>query len=281
MSLITFRDKNTKGDPVGPTWYLEFDAITVEEFNRSADITQYPVETGAVLSDHYQPQPKRITMQGVVSDTPSGPWTNIEGKQNAAAPPVMVERPLPLRDRPDQARRGRVGALRPIVTGPLPSRRLIRGNIERARGFFIPPFAQTLQVAGTGNANTRSGVTRIKSFRDILDGLMTSRTTLGVIMQDGTEYENMMITDQRAARVAGRGGAVTFVIEMQEVVRADPATTSKGAETRQEARHDQKKEKGRKSTGKPKNKDLARFKRDVAPKIRDTARTPGNLFVTP
>lgn len=261
-SLITFRDKNTSGDPVGPTWYLQFDAITVEEFDRTADITQYPVETGAVLSDHYQPQPKRISVQGIVSDTPSGPWTNIDGKQNAAAPPVMTVRPLRLQVRPSQTRTGPVGIPRPIVTGPLPSRRLIRGNLERAR-LYIPKFATTLQVAGTGDANTRSGVTRIKSFRDILTGLVDTRTVVAVILHDGTEYENMMITEHRDSRVAGRGGAVSVSIDMQEVVTADPATTSRAAETRQEARHDQQRDKGRKSTRTPRGRQRATFNRLV------------------
>ena len=88
MSLITFRDKNTSGDPVGPTWYLNFDALTVEDLTRTAEVTQYPIETGATLSDHYQPMPRQISMTGVITDTPSGPWTNLEGMQNAAAPPV-------------------------------------------------------------------------------------------------------------------------------------------------------------------------------------------------
>ena len=69
MSLITFRDKNTSGDPVGPTWYLNFDALTVEELTRSAEVTQYPVETGATLSDHYQPLPREISLTGVITDT--------------------------------------------------------------------------------------------------------------------------------------------------------------------------------------------------------------------
>jgi hypothetical protein len=266
MSLITFRDRNTSGDPVGPVWYLQFDAVTVEEFTRDAVITQYPVETGAVLSDHYQPQPRRINLVGVVSDTPVGAWTNLENKQNAAAPPIMVERILPIQVKPDQNRIGRAGVPRPISTTVLPSRRLVRANVDRAR-LYIPKFAYTLQTV-TGSEFTGSGVTRIKSFREILDGLMTSRTQVEVVMQDGLEYKNMFITSVTAPRLSGSGGAVRFAIDMQEVVLASAATTT--APQPAEAKHAKKKNSGRKAP-KPvvKDKELARFIKNVAPIIRD------------
>jgi hypothetical protein len=53
-------------------------------------------------------------------------------------------------------------------------------------------------------------------------------------MQTGNEYENMMITSFRAPRVAGRSGSVTFLIDMQEIVLADPVTTAPGAAVRSE-----------------------------------------------
>ena len=244
MSLITFRDKNTSGDPVGPTWYLNFDALVVEELTRTAGLTQYPVETGATLSDHYQPMPRQISLTGVVSDTPSGPWTNLEGMQNAAAPPVMVTRPLTLQIKPSQARLGPAGILRPISTSILPGRRVVQSNVERAR-LYIPKFAHVLQVAGTGDLNTRSGVTRIPRFIEMLEGLIDGRFTVNVILQTGREYANMFITDFRAPRIAGRSGSITFSIDMQEVVLASSATVTKAGSVRAESKHKPKKAKGR------------------------------------
>jgi hypothetical protein len=245
MSLITFRDKNTSGDPVGPTWYLNFDALTVEELTRSAEVTQYPVETGATLSDHYQPLPREISLTGVITDTPSGPWTNLEGMQNAAAPPVMVERPLPIQVKPDQARLGPAGILRPISTSILPGRRVIQSNIERAR-LYIPKFAHTLQVAGTDDPYTRSGVNRIYRFIEMLEGLIDGRFNVNVVMSTGAEYQDMMITDLRAPRIAGSSGSITLSIDMREIVLASPATETKQAQVRAEPKHKPKKAKGRK-----------------------------------
>ena len=244
-SLITFRDKNTSGDPVGPTWYLQFDALTVEEVSRSADVTQYPVETGATLSDHYQPMPREITMTGVVTDTPSGAWTNLEGMENAAAPPVMVERPMRIEPRPDPRRVGAAGIARPLGTSILPGRRVIQSNVERAR-LYIPAFAQVLQVAGTGDRNTRSGVNRISRFTEMLDGLMQSRTSVSVILQTGAEYANMFITDMRAPRVARTSGSVSFSLDMVEVIEADPVKETKGAQQRSRSEHKPKKAAGSK-----------------------------------
>ena len=245
MSLLTFRDKNTSGDPVGPTWYLNFDALRVEELSRSAEVTQYPVETGATLTDHYQPLPREITMTGVVTDTPSGAWTNLEGMQNAAAPPVMVERPMRIEPRPDPRRVGSAGIARPLGTSILPGRRVIQSNIERAR-LYIPAFAYVLQVAGTGDRNTRSGVNRIARFTEMLDGLMQSRTSVSVILQTGAEYANMFITDMRAPRVAGASGSVSFSVDMVEVIVADPAVETKQAQQRGETKHKPRKARGRK-----------------------------------
>ena len=250
MSLITFRDKNTSGDPVGPTWYLNFDALTVEELTRTAEVTQYPVETGATLSDHYQPMPREITLRGVVTETPSGTWTNLEGMQNAAAPPTMVARPLQTSPKPDVTRVGPAGILRPVSTSILPGRRVVQSNIERAT-MYIPRFAATtLQVAGTGidpatgtgDINTRSGVARLPRFVEMIEGLMDGRFTVNVILQTGAEYANMMITDFRAPRVAGSSGSMAITIDLQEVVQAYAAT--KSAPLRSSNKHKPRKAKG-------------------------------------
>jgi hypothetical protein len=253
LTLITFRDRNTSGDPVGPTWYLQFDAATVEEYARAAEITTYPVETGAILSDHYQPQPRQISLTGVVSDTPSGTWTNIESLQNAAAPPVMVTRPLELRVRPDPSRTGPYGALRPVVTGPLPSQRLIQGNIERAK-LYIPRWAQTLQVSGSEAPG--SGVTRIASFVSVLDALMEQRIQVSVVMITGTEYTDLMIADMRAPRSSGSGGSVTVSLELQQVIKAAPAT-SRASEQRENPAVKKKKVAGTRGTRKPTKDEIA------------------------
>jgi hypothetical protein len=85
---------------------------------------------------------------------------------------------------------------------------------------------------------------RVTSFTTVLDGLMETRTVVSVLMQTGNEYENMMITSFRAPRIAGRSGSVTFLIDMQEIVLADPVTTAPGAAVRSEPKLKPKKSGG-------------------------------------
>jgi hypothetical protein len=255
MSLITFRNKDSSGDPVGPTWYLQFDALTVEDLSRSAEVTQYPVESGAVLSDHYQPLPREITMTGVITDTPTGDWTNLEGMRNAAAPLSMLTRKLKLEVPRDPALRvGAAGIARPISTSFLPSRRLVRSNVERAR-LYIPKWAMTLQPTRSDLAselNTPTGstqpLTRVADFVGVIDGLMQSRTSVSVILQTGAEYTNMFITDMRAPRVAGSSGSISLSVDMVEVIVAEPVKETGTARQREEPAHKPSKPKGTQGT---------------------------------
>jgi len=49
---------------------LTFDAVIREAHTSELSVTDNPVETGVVLSDHAYMQPQRLTMEGAFSDTP-------------------------------------------------------------------------------------------------------------------------------------------------------------------------------------------------------------------
>jgi hypothetical protein len=46
------------------------DAVVNETHNLNADVTQYEVESGAVISDHVQIKPVQLTIEGIISETP-------------------------------------------------------------------------------------------------------------------------------------------------------------------------------------------------------------------
>lgn len=46
------------------------DATLSETHENECEVTNYPVETGAAISDHVQLKPKIYTMEGIISDTP-------------------------------------------------------------------------------------------------------------------------------------------------------------------------------------------------------------------
>lgn len=65
MSLINLLVK--RGPQLGS---LQFDAVLSDDLDASADIVQYPIETGTPIADHIIYQPIRYTMTGAVSNNP-------------------------------------------------------------------------------------------------------------------------------------------------------------------------------------------------------------------
>lgn len=57
----------TEGTGLGT---LEFDATLTEQHSAQAEVTQFPVETGASISDHVVVRPARLRLEGLVSNTP-------------------------------------------------------------------------------------------------------------------------------------------------------------------------------------------------------------------
>lgn len=49
---------------------IEVDVCVSESHETDCDITENPVESGAYISDHVQLKPARLTIEGLVSDTP-------------------------------------------------------------------------------------------------------------------------------------------------------------------------------------------------------------------
>ncbi len=264
MSLLTWRDTKD-GQPTGPTWYLEFDATLLEEFNRAADVTTYPIETGAVLSDHYQPQPRAITVTGVVTNTPIKNRAHREGMEDRVPGALGFTALKQLQSA--SAMQQREG----IVTGPvisLPGRRLIRGNIERAR-LPIPQTAMLFQFGGD--------VTRVADVFLLIDELMEERIPVNVLIFDELEFKNMMITNHRVPRTAGAGGHYEFTLNLLQISTAETAaagTTDAGVE-RKEPKHKPNKDGGKKNGRTSTRKERSRIRKTLV--NMDTANLPDAL----
>lgn len=50
--------------------YIVVDATLDEQHKGEAEVTEFPVETGADITDHIRPKPIEFTMTGVISNTP-------------------------------------------------------------------------------------------------------------------------------------------------------------------------------------------------------------------
>ena len=152
--------------------FVEFDAILLEEYTRAAEVSTFTVETGVQYSDHVQPQPRAITLEVFVSDTPTTALLAVgEEGQRAAGAPAGAQSPLDLGDtlRPYSASDGRPATQ--IVAG-LPSQRLIQGNVEPER-LWIGRSEDWLKVYGAACA---------KFWQHITNNSEPGTTSPGVIM---------------------------------------------------------------------------------------------------
>lgn len=52
------------------TQYIELDATIREDFSQSARVTELNIEEGSIINDHIISGPKRLVLDGIVSDTP-------------------------------------------------------------------------------------------------------------------------------------------------------------------------------------------------------------------
>lgn len=202
MALLTWRLRNTRGEEYGPTKYLEFDATLLEEFTRAAEVTRFPVENGAVLTDHYQPQPRAITLEVVVSDTPARPFTPLDGKVSETQVPLGAVAPKALELKPNPA----------PVTG-IAGKRFYRANANR---FPKQRTASVLQFDGR--------VTRTIDVFKALDELMESGQLLNVLLFGEVEYSDMVIVNVRTPRDVGSGSTLTFTIDLVQIQFADTTT---------------------------------------------------------
>ena len=175
MALLTWQKRDPKGAKTGPVKYLDFDATLLEEFSRAADVTSYPVENGSVLSDHYQPQPRAITLEVQVSDTPARePYTR-DGMTDAVTTPSGRVRKKGLNLPPHKE----------PVTGILGAR-MVTANASRF------PKKRTVSVLVFDGFVTRT----VDVFK-ALDALMTEGQLIDVQLFGDQEFANMVITNVR------------------------------------------------------------------------------------
>lgn len=234
MALLTWRKRDTEGAEQGPIKYLSFDATLLEEFSRAANVTQFPVENGSVVSDHYQPQPRAITLDVQVTDTPAAVRQLIDGMQSEVNEPLgfVSEKALDL----------------PVNKAPVTTvlgTRVVTANASR---FPKKRTASVLQFDGE--------VYRTVDVFLALDELMTSRQLVNVLLFKEVEYQNMVITNIRTPRDAQSGSTLTFSIDLLQI---EFASTEVGdAPAPAAAKHKRKKDAGNKNPTAPSPVERAR-----------------------
>jgi hypothetical protein len=70
-------------DPILLTLF-EFDVVTSENWEDTSEITRFPVESGLSITDHIIRQPVRLSLEGVVTNTPLPPTIPLFQRAQAA-----------------------------------------------------------------------------------------------------------------------------------------------------------------------------------------------------
>ena len=70
----------TWADDAGGEGAIEIDAVKTRGFESSAEVTEFPVERGAAITDHVRPLNGTLSLEGVISNTPMIiPTTQMQG----------------------------------------------------------------------------------------------------------------------------------------------------------------------------------------------------------
>ena len=86
MSVINFLFGNRTASGFSLSGLVEFTAdLTLEESHeRSAEVTENPVESGATVSDHVITNPERLRLEGFVTDAPAAVFASDAGRTQGA-----------------------------------------------------------------------------------------------------------------------------------------------------------------------------------------------------
>lgn len=78
------------------------DAVVSEKHDFDLEVTEYPVEKGADITDHVRPKPLKISLECFVSDAPFGPIANHPTRVIGTPSSDIYDRLKALRDAPEQ-----------------------------------------------------------------------------------------------------------------------------------------------------------------------------------
>lgn len=208
MSKTTLSWVNEDDNSVNAIW---LDAVLSENYSRSATVTEFVIEGGAVISDHVSPNQTTVSLEVFISDSPVvAPQSHVRGGVTArTGSKALTMRPV-LRSGNKTEKVSQPG---PVVG--LPSVRLIRANKELARG-PIARRANVLQFTGR--------LERVANVFDVLNELLENGTTCKISMKVGT-FEELLITGLEAPRDATSGTGLSFTVDFVQVTRVSSETT--------------------------------------------------------
>jgi hypothetical protein len=165
---------------------LFFDALLEESSELVTDVTEYPIETGAIGNDHAIDRPLRLMMTVALSDNPikaalaetTGQFSGISGAAVGTAAGAII---------------GTLGGAASAAVG----------------------IAGSVLTELAGGAETRSGK-MIKAIR-----ALQSAHELITVVGAKDSYDNVLITNTRVQVTKQNEGGLELVVEMRKLIVVD------------------------------------------------------------
>lgn len=182
---------------------IEFDAVEVEEMTHDAVVTEYPVETGAMLVDHVRVLPLTLKLSAIVTNDPAREkgtkqsvphWSHMDGL--------------------DPRRGAEIKILMPLIPGP-PSAQLPTSiaGLQLTRETKV---RAQVRVWGDGTVAVRR-VTNV--YAELLNAQAEAR--LFSVLSEVGRWDAMIIRSVHARREGALGlRTLRFDIEMRKLVTA-------------------------------------------------------------
>lgn len=225
---------------------VNFDVVSNETHDAAMAITQHPVEDGGDVTDNARPEPRKLSVEGYVSNKPL--FSNLFANPLNAAEQIKLlgfqATQLDLPKKQGGAPIFTPGGLTSAVTSAIGS--LINGA-EASKAFVL-----------------RSGgdfPNRALKVYELLEEAREKRALISAITKFGT-IDNMLIAKNTIPRTTEDGNGASFQVELQQIkiVKSETVTAPVPAEARGAVAES----KGSKNTSKAGDKGKAQLKSALA-----------------
>lgn len=224
MSAILAFVSPTTGDYT----VVEFDVITGEEHNISAQISEHPVEEGANVTDHVRPDLQKVQLKAVVTDSPINQVTafGLSPAPLHGLPGTMV---LNGRQNKQLSTFSIKGGYNPLT---LPGNLPIIGDITVPTNGFKPPFVAPTFTPGEWGTQSTSVAGTFLQFDTPMKRVAAVFKQLEFMCNKGIEcevstdvrfYERMLIESVSAPR--NGTDSIEFTIQFKELRTAKTQKT--------------------------------------------------------
>lgn len=209
MLVLTWQEPSS-----GQTVEVQFDVVTADTYDAVMALSTHPVEKGAAITDHAREEPKHLSIEAFVSNTPL--------PSNPGAAALMAPKSIDLQERYPN----------PVSSGPsIPSPgSLTRAVVGAVQDLVSPTHAPKAIVYAAKDGRLAGRA------REVFEKLEAARTGRLFVTVSTTlvDLDSMLIERISVARTVETFGGLPFAVELSQVrvVSSEAVDWPKPAEPR-------------------------------------------------